>query len=742
MASEQARDLRQRGIAAAKAGDKEQARQLLQQSVRLEPGSESAWLWLASVARDGRERLYCLEKVLEINPANETAQKAVQAAQGDVPSAPVPPVPNAPAIRPIGSIKPIGSSSPSPQPAAPAAPAASGRYEPSPQAPGIPVPPADRLADAQKQAEIIARDYQNQLAATPENVKWTHKNRNRAGERDVLFLRAQVSAAVISFIAIVGILGTLFVLNNPDARALLFEPTWTPTFTPTVTATSTPGVTPTPSPTPQLTYTPSPTVPPDITPYNVYFPPRPTQEYPRADTAPLRSAIALVEANRISAALPTLDAEVESVSLSFNPVPYYYQAIAFARNGNGESALRTLEEAEGRLTASTTNSFKPIIDAGYAVVYAELARQAFADDNGAQARDYLSNIEGRAADALERDPRNPDTYLALSRRFSLDGNYSEAITVLSDALERSELQTNVELIIERGQNYFEQGEYDLALYDAFLALYINEGTEAAHLLRIQTALRQNDPGLAVLYAQTYLYYYPGSVLGYKLLGDARLAENKPELALEAYAQGLEGPESDPLYAELLAARGRIFAEQGRYDQARDDFTRALDLTDDPQIRADRMTAAFRNGNYPTALEDVLALRGTDVVPDGRLSLIEAQITSRSADEGDEDAYQQVLTLLNSAGGLTAEEQANANALRAYAQFQLGNLSAALEAVDSALATGETGYRHYVRGLILEAQGDEEEAIREYEWVVTWGSFYNFEFRFDAEERLSELRDEN
>src|SRR5215813_6161482 len=74
VASEQAKELRRQGIAAAKAGQKDQARQLLQQSLRLDPKSEVGWLWLASVANDERERLFYLHKLLEINPNNEMAQ--------------------------------------------------------------------------------------------------------------------------------------------------------------------------------------------------------------------------------------------------------------------------------------------------------------------------------------------------------------------------------------------------------------------------------------------------------------------------------------------------------------------------------------------------------------------------------------------------------------------------------------------------------------------------------------------
>ena len=98
MASDRARELRERGIQAAKAGQKDQARQLLQQSLKLDPRNEAAWLWLASVARDKRERMLSLQKLLEVNPNNETARKALQALESEAaPAAPATPPPARPA---------------------------------------------------------------------------------------------------------------------------------------------------------------------------------------------------------------------------------------------------------------------------------------------------------------------------------------------------------------------------------------------------------------------------------------------------------------------------------------------------------------------------------------------------------------------------------------------------------------------------------------------------------------------
>jgi hypothetical protein len=72
-------DRLQQGIAALKAGNKEQARQLLIQATQANPQNEQAWLWLSGAVESDSERLICLNKVLEINPNNEPAQRGAAA---------------------------------------------------------------------------------------------------------------------------------------------------------------------------------------------------------------------------------------------------------------------------------------------------------------------------------------------------------------------------------------------------------------------------------------------------------------------------------------------------------------------------------------------------------------------------------------------------------------------------------------------------------------------------------------
>jgi twitching motility two-component system response regulator PilG len=62
-----------RGIAAAQAGEKEYARDLLSSVSEMEPRCEEAWMWLASISDYPEELLACLNRVLEINPENPKA---------------------------------------------------------------------------------------------------------------------------------------------------------------------------------------------------------------------------------------------------------------------------------------------------------------------------------------------------------------------------------------------------------------------------------------------------------------------------------------------------------------------------------------------------------------------------------------------------------------------------------------------------------------------------------------------
>ena len=75
--TENADRLLREGIAAAKAGQRERARDLLMRVVEQDEENVSAWLWLSGVVDSLDDQEICLENVLALDPDNEAARKGL-----------------------------------------------------------------------------------------------------------------------------------------------------------------------------------------------------------------------------------------------------------------------------------------------------------------------------------------------------------------------------------------------------------------------------------------------------------------------------------------------------------------------------------------------------------------------------------------------------------------------------------------------------------------------------------------
>lgn len=740
MSNQQARVFQERGIQAARSGQKDEARKLFQQSLRLEPENDTTWVWLASVARDRRERLLCLQKALQINPGNNAALKAVSAMGIDPARLSLPPA----------STAPLGGA------LAPEDAAVEG--------PGIPLPPTDAVLRAQEEAAEIARAY---LEPVDAGVSWTRKARRRAGEREITILRLQVAAAVSVFLAIVATVLVLAVLNVPQVRVAILGASATPrppTRTPTNTPTNTPGFTPTPSPTRdftrQPTFTPSATVNPFITPGRIEVTPRPTELYlPIAPGNVINNAAQAFRQEQYEAMIAPLATNRAQTGNVFNPNPYYFEALAHLRLGNASEALAILDDAENRLTnligvnAQDAAIYRPLINVAFAEVRLQQARDALVTSNRTAANGFIAQTKERTQAARQGDQRFARAYVLESEALRLEGNYQGAIDVLNAGLLVEGLTVDQSLIVAKGETYLEQfnalassdaaraaAALDNAIYQAFLAVYVNPFNEAAHQLRIQTALAQNDPGLGVIYSEAYLFFFPRSPEAFRLLGDSRVREGNIELALDAYTRAL-GNVQDGSRAEsdVLISRANLYEQQRRYGLALDDLTSSLAITDALPVRAQRMRVAYASGEYAIASEDAEAVFGSNVIPDDEIRLIQARILIDQASDRDRSAHQQALTLLNAiTTGLPPGQVTVADEYRARAHLALGNRAEALTAINSALRV-ETGTRRYLRGVILQSEDQFPQAIADFEWVLTWDAVFNYPFAADSAARIDDIR---
>lgn len=68
-------------IQSIKDNDLDTARRLLSRAVKVNPQSEAAWILLGHCLDDHQKKIYCFNKALSINPANETAQRLLRSAE-------------------------------------------------------------------------------------------------------------------------------------------------------------------------------------------------------------------------------------------------------------------------------------------------------------------------------------------------------------------------------------------------------------------------------------------------------------------------------------------------------------------------------------------------------------------------------------------------------------------------------------------------------------------------------------
>ena len=688
MSQEQAIQFLQQGIAAAKAKRNDEARQFLQNAIRLNPGSETAWLWLSSVAKDQQERIFCLRQILQINPENEMALKGLKA---------------------LG----VAVTTEEGQPAA--GPSSS-----------VPRPSEEKIAAARRALGPLIADLTQQEDPLS-GINWVRKRRNRAGERAATLF--SIAIRVIPILIIAAILGggALFISQNPDA--IVLAPTWTPSFTPTVTATPTPGFTPTPSPTPEETYTPTPPIPAGLPQGDLFTEMTNTPVYPRfVEGRIVQEAVILMDDNRDAIALPTLAAVRDTLlDTSDNPNPFYYQAVALTNLDDTEQAEAILEEGLARMEQTGGNP--GLIHAGLAYVYAADGRYADSDE--------------QAELALQNDPELPQPYYTLARNAIRQERFDDASARITEALGLHPADVN--LWILEGRLNIARDEPADAQQNARIALYIDPTAEEAYLLQAEADIAIGDYGLAVLHLQDYLFTYPGSITGWTLLGDTRVQEGNLDLAIDAYSRAVNTDTLEAAQVPALMARADLYVRRYQYAQAVEDYTRILRFDDTDMVALEgRAQANLAAGRYRNAIADLDDLLEADPNRND-LRLLKAQAVLDGANPRNTTAYEaaqdEAFDIL--AGGFPTviaddSQRALAYEYRARIRLNRNEYQAALDDITAALELEESGSRHYLRGQVHEARRENELALREYEWIVLWSRIYDYPFLPDALARLEAL----
>ncbi len=611
---------------------------------------------------------------------------------------------------------------------------------------GIPLPTEDYLEQAAAEAEkAAARAPQMRL----DGINWVKKDKNRAGEGDVWQLRIQAGAAIVAVLLVLGAAAVLL-YRNPSVQRFVGIRTSIPTRTATRTPTPTPGVTPTPTatlnPTEQAQATLTPTLPPVITPQGPQNPnitPVSTALYGAALfdlEGVMPRAIATLNAGDAVSVIPTFDAEVRLVSITFNPNPYYFKAIAQAQSGDFTGALETLTEAEERVETDLPSNEIPFARA--------LIQSAFADvellraqtlrrsgSPGRAAQSYQVAIE-RAEAALAADQQNARAHIVLVRVALEQGRYQDAIDLLDFALSPQvgavQFNSNLDLITLRGYVYLARAatqggqaaylDQELADTQGRAAILANPFDRRGHELRIAVALAQERAGDSVLLNDTYRLYFQNDPRALKLLGDSRQLEGNPDLAFNAYSDAataaLTSQNGGADAAGALVARAELLLAQGDGGAALADLNAAYEAQPDATIRAKRMDAAYFSGEYDLALEDARALVGSEAAPDDVFFLMQARVRYDLAAAESEEALvtiaDDVLTLLARTNtALPVELRPIAEEYRARAALVSGDLEAASTAANTAYNLSNIPELLILRADVRAAQGRFDEARQDY-----------------------------
>jgi lipoprotein-anchoring transpeptidase ErfK/SrfK len=196
--------LMQRGLEAARAGQRGRARRYFAAILEIDPQNERAWLERAAVLDDPQETLAHLSRALELNPGNERARSALRDVRRDAG--------NLPPCRSPFHLQLASSRAPIPSPILP-------------------------LRESQNTGFLAGKWVL--LALVP----------------IILFLALAIWSDAPG-VVVAALLPTDTPTPTPTFTP---RPTYTPTPTPTPTSTATPTYTPTPTPTPTPTATPTPT---------------------------------------------------------------------------------------------------------------------------------------------------------------------------------------------------------------------------------------------------------------------------------------------------------------------------------------------------------------------------------------------------------------------------------------------------------------------------------------------------
>lgn len=198
-----------------------------------------------------------------------------------------------------------------------------------------------------------------------------------------------------------------------------------------------------------------------------------------------------------------------------------------------------------------------------------------------------------------REPVSADDYVQRGNRFFEQGYYDLAIEDYDCALK---LDPNLaEVYLNRGIAYSRQNQYDQAIDDYTRALNFDPQMAQACFQRGNVYLTKGSYPQAIEDLNRALEIYPDMADAYLLRGTAYSRQNQYEQAIEDYTSALK---LDSQMAQACFNRGNVYLSQGRYQEAIEDINRAIELNPNlAEAYVSRGTIYSVQNRYDQSIED-------------------------------------------------------------------------------------------------------------------------------------------
>jgi tetratricopeptide (TPR) repeat protein len=532
-------------IAAVRVGERARAREILSKLLRTDSQNAEYWVWMSSVVDSPRERKYCLESALRIDPTNRAALRGL-VILGE----------RTPTDRELSQALKIGRR----------------QIEPLEEITPIKVEPEE-----EKQSPTIA--------ITTDPARSPFKPQRRSVFSRVMLLVAVAVIGIGGIYALIRFVGPLWQTNYFGFASTL------PAASPSATETPLPG-TPTATPIPAATRIIRTPISTEFyaTPLALLIPVTPTATpiagyTPRPEIEAFSSGILALQRREYEQAIAFFDQ-----ALVIDPEfvgAVYFKGEAQRQNDLIGTSIGTFDEASK-------------MDPEFPATYLGRGRALLERDEIAAEQDFQR--------AIERDPQFVEAYLELAEYYANKRLWQRLETILEQAIEDGAGSPLLYVYLSTAEINLAKYEKALAaslqgsaddpgLLEGYLAV------GRAYVALAANTLEFSYFSSVIWPMETYITYAPEDPTGWAIYGRALVGTGDYDLAMQVLNTAIA---LDDRSALAYQARGILYTELGQYDLALQDLSDARrygTVTFDLMISTAR--ALYLQGEYQLALREYL-----------------------------------------------------------------------------------------------------------------------------------------